>query len=105
MCILRLLRQPLRSEAFPKRETQAVVVILEKSFTKGVAPRGPQDGFTTREEKERLRTFQDQLALENDTTDLQALDNLKRASTDRLTIGSRMPVGDSQYTWRYSLTG
>ena len=61
---------------------------LEEGFTRGVV-HAAQDGFITREEEEPIRAFRDQLALENDNADPQALYQFERAS-DRVTIEARL---------------
>ena len=56
---------------------------LEEGWKQGVAY-AMTDGIISRQEEERLRAFRDQLALEDGAADPKALDNLDRASTERL---------------------
>ena len=48
------------------------------------------DGILTRQEEERLRTFRDNLALENNSADSKTLATLDRASSDRLIMEARL---------------
>ena len=48
------------------------------------------DGILTRQEEERLRTFRDNLALENSSSDSKTLATLDRASSDRLIMEARL---------------
>ena len=48
------------------------------------------DGILTRQEEERLRTFRDNLALENRSSDSKTLATLDRASSDRLIMEARL---------------
>ena len=48
------------------------------------------DGILTRQEEERLRTFRDNLALENSAADSKTLGTLDRASSDRLIMEARL---------------
>ena len=48
------------------------------------------DGILTRQEEERLRTFRDNLALENNSPDSKTLATLDRASSDRLIMEARL---------------
>ena len=57
---------------------------LEEGWKRGVAY-AMTDGIISRQEEERLRAFRDQLALEDSAADPKDLDNLDRASTERLT--------------------
>ena len=48
------------------------------------------NGILTRQEEERLRTFRDNLALENSSADSKTLATLDRASSDRLIMEARL---------------
>ena len=48
------------------------------------------DGILTRQEEERLRSFRDNLALENSSADSKTLATLDRASSDRIMMGARL---------------
>ena len=55
---------------------------LEEGFRQGVA-QAMSDGILTRQEEERLRTFRDNLALENSAADSNSLAELDRAGAGR----------------------
>ena len=48
------------------------------------------NGILTRQEEERLRTFRDNLALENSSADSKTLATLDRASSDRIMMEARL---------------
>ena len=62
---------------------------LEEGLRQGVA-QAMSDGILTRQEEERLRTFRDNLALENTSADSKTLATLDRASSDRLIMEARL---------------
>ena len=62
---------------------------LEEGFRQGLA-QAMSDGILTRQEEERLRTFRDNLALEDSTADSKTLATLDQASSDRLMMEARL---------------
>ena len=83
------LRQALRAIAQRSRATgEDIDRALEEGFRQAVA-QAMSDGILTRQE-ERLRTFRDNLALENASADSKTLATLDRASSDRLIMEARL---------------
>ena len=84
------LRQTLSAIAQRSRATgEDIDRALEEGFRQGVA-QAMSDGILTRQEEERLRTFRDNLALENIAGDSKTLATLDRASSDRLTMEAKL---------------
>ena len=78
------LRQTLSAIAQRSRATgEDIDRALEEGFRQGVT-QAMSDGILTRQEEERLRTFRDSLALEDNAADSKTLAALDRASSDRL---------------------
>ena len=48
------------------------------------------DGIISRQEEERLQTFRDNLALEDNSADSKTISALARASTDRIMMEARL---------------
>ena len=84
------LRQTLQAIAQRSRATdEDIERALEEGFRQGVA-QTMSDGIITRQEEERLRTFRDNLALENSSADSKTLATLDRASSDRIMMEARL---------------
>ena len=84
------LRQTLGAIAQRSRATgEDIDRALEEGFRQGVV-QAMSDGILTRQEEERLRTFRDNLALEDSSADSKTLATLDRASSDRLIMGARL---------------
>ena len=84
------LRQTLRAIANRSRATtEDIDRALEEGFRQGVA-QAMADGILTRDEEERLRAFQDRLALGSSAADQGALSELDRAGADRVVMEARL---------------
>ena len=84
------LRQTLQAIAQRSRATgEDIDHALEEGFRQGLA-QAMSDGILTRQEEERLRTFRDNLALEDSTADSKTLATLDQASSDRLMMEARL---------------
>ena len=84
------LRRTLQAIAQRSRATdEDIERALEEGFRQGVA-QAMSDGIITRQEEERLRTFRDNLALENSSADSKTLATLDRASSDRIMMEARL---------------
>ena len=84
------LRQTLGAIAQRSRATgEAIDRALEEGFRQGVT-QAMSDGILTRQEEERLRTFRDSLALEDNAADSKTLAALDRASSDRIMMEARL---------------
>ena len=83
-------RQPLQAIAQRSRATgEAIDRALEEGFRQSPA-QAMSDGILTRQEEERLRTFRDNLALEDSAADSKTLATLDRASSNRLIMEARL---------------
>ena len=84
------LRQTLGAIAQRSRATnEDINQALEQGFAQGVT-QAMSDGILTRQEEERLRTFRDNLAVEDSSADSKTLATLDRASSDRLIMEARL---------------
>ena len=84
------LRQTLSAIAQSSRATGVDIdQALEEGFQQGVA-QAMSDGILTRQEEERLRTFRDSLALEDNSADSKTLATLDRASSERIMMEARL---------------
>ena len=84
------LRQTLQAIAQRSRAAdQDIERALEEGFRQGVA-QAMSDGILTRQEEERLRTFRDNLALEDTNADPKDLATLDQASSDRIMMEARL---------------
>ena len=84
------LRQTLGAIAQRSRATgEDIDRALEEGFRQSPA-QAMSDGILTRQEEERLRTFRDNLAVEDSSADSKTLATLDRASSDRLIMEARL---------------
>ena len=84
------LRQTLGTIAQRSRATgEDIDRALEERFRQGVT-QAMSDGILTRQEEERLRTFRDSLALEDNAGDSKTMASLDQASSDRIMMEARL---------------